>query len=77
MQLWINGIQVQKGDAELMIHKPQAIIDEIQSFSTLRDDDIVMSGSPEGVGPYSKGDHFVGKILVRGKELTSDEWIAE
>lgn len=77
LQLWINGVLVQEGDVELMIYKPLAILEEINSFSTLEDNDIVMSGTPKGVGSYVKGDVFVGKIFVDKKEVLSQEWIAQ
>ena len=77
MQLWINGVLVQEGGVELMIYKPFDIIEEINSFSTLMDNDIVMSGTPKGVGSYAKDDVFVGKIFIDKKEVLSQEWIAQ
>lgn len=76
MQLWINDVLVQEGNVDLMIHKPLTVIEEINSFSTLVDNDIVMTGTPKGVGTYVKGDKFVGKIFLAGKEIISKEWIA-
>jgi len=77
MQLWINDVLVQDGGVSLMIYKPSLIIDEINSFSTLCDNDIVMSGTPKGVGGFKVGDKFVGKIFIKGKEILSSEWIAK
>jgi len=77
MQLWINGVLVQEGNIDLMIHKPLAVIAEINSFSTLIDNDIVMSGTPKGVGSYVKGDLFIGKIFIADREIISQEWIAK
>lgn len=77
MQLWINDMLVQDGGVSLMIYKPSLIIDEINSFSTLCDNDIVMSGTPKGVGGFKIGDKFVGKIFIKGKEILSSEWIAK
>ena len=76
LQLWINGVLVQEGGVELMIYKPSVIIEEINSFLTLEDNDIVMSGTPKGVGSYMKGDIFVGKIFIDKNEVLSQEWIA-
>ncbi len=75
MELWINGVLVQEGSTELMIYKPLSVVEEINSFSTLVDNDIVMSGTPKGVGSYVKGDVFVGKIFLNQKEIVSQEWI--
>lgn len=77
LQLWINGVLVQEGGVELMIYKPFDIIEKINSFSTLMDNDIVMSGTPKGVGSYAKDDVFVGKIFIDKKEILSQEWIAQ
>ena len=77
MQLWINGVLIQDANIDLMIYKPQTIIDEINSFSTLVDNDIVMTGTPKGVGIYYKGDRFTGKIFLEGKEIISHTWIVE
>ena len=77
MQLWINDVLVQEGNIDLMIYKPLTVIDEINSFSTLIDNDIVMSGTPKGVGSYIRGDKFVGKIFIAEREIISQEWIAK
>lgn len=77
MQLWINGVLTQEGGIDLMIHKPLDIIEEINSFSSLIDNDIVMSGTPKGVGSFKSGDIFVGKIFVGKKEIVSKEWITK
>lgn len=77
MQLWINGALVQEGNSDLMIYKPLTVIDEISSFSTLVDNDIVMTGTPKGVGSYVKGDRFVGKIFLGDSEIISHEWVAK
>ena len=44
---------------------------------TLQDDDIVMTGTPQGVGQVSAGDHFVGRVLSGERELVSQRWTAE
>jgi len=77
MQLWINDVLVQEANIDLMIYKPLTVIKEINSFSTLIDNDIIMSGTPKGVGSYDKGDKFVGKIFLADREIISQEWIAK
>jgi len=77
MELWINGLLVQEGGIDLMIYKPLQVIEEINSFSTLSDNDIVMSGTPKGVGSYGEGDIFEGKIFIKQKEIISHTWIAK
>ncbi|MGL6124511.1 MAG: fumarylacetoacetate hydrolase family protein, partial [Shewanella sp.] len=46
----INDKRVQEGNIELMIYKPQTILSELQGFISLDDGDIVMTGTPKGVG---------------------------
>ncbi len=69
VELYINNELKQKGGVELMINKPQEIIDELLTFSSFEDGDILMSGTPKGVGEFNTGDIFVGKILEKGKVL--------
>ncbi len=76
LELYINSNLVQKGEIAQMIYKPQTILKEIMSFLTLEDGDIIMSGTPKGVGKYIKGDKFLGRILYKNTILVEHEWIA-
>ena len=76
LELYINNNLVQKGEIAQMIYKPQTILKEIMSFLTLEDGDIIMSGTPKGVGKYIKGDKFLGRILYKDTILVEHEWIA-
>ncbi len=76
MALTINGRDAQQGGYPLMIYKPQQILQEILSFMTLNDGDIIMTGTPKGVGTVTAGDHFVGSISLSGRVLVSQEWTA-
>ena len=77
MQLWINDTLVQEGGVDLMIYKPQNILEEINTFMTLEENDIVMTGTPKGVGSFAKDDVFVGKIFTSEKELISRTWVVQ
>ncbi|MCS6117602.1 fumarylacetoacetate hydrolase family protein [Shewanella baltica] len=48
--LSINDNLVQEGHIDLMIYKPQTILSELQAFISLDEGDIVMTGTPKGVG---------------------------
>jgi len=74
-RLWINGALTQEANYDLMIHKPDAILKEIQTFTSLEDGDIIMSGTPKGVNNYKKGDKFKATIYNKDKELLWVEWI--
>jgi len=69
VELYINDELKQKGGVDLMINKPQEIIDELLSFSNFEDGDILMTGTPKGVGEFKVGDVFVGKILNNNKTI--------
>lgn len=69
IELYINDELKQKGGVELMITKPQEIIDELLTFSSFEDGDILMSGTPKGVGKFNLGDIFLGRILCAGEVI--------
>jgi 2-keto-4-pentenoate hydratase/2-oxohepta-3-ene-1,7-dioic acid hydratase in catechol pathway len=63
MKLFINDALVQEGSIDLMIHKPLHIIKEFETFNAFEDGDILMTGTPKGVGSFQKGDVFKGQIF--------------
>lgn len=69
IELYINGELKQKGDYSLMINKPAEIIAEANTFLSFEDGDILMSGTPSGVGEFKSGDTFLGKILLDEKVI--------
>jgi len=75
-KLWINGNLTQEANYDLMIYKPNTILKEIESFMSLEDNDIIMSGTPKGVGSYKIGDKFEAKIYEKEKEILSCKFIA-
>ena len=60
-----------------MMHKPDQILIDIQQFMTIEDDDIIMTGTPKGVGQVQIGDQFVGRIKTGDQVLISQAWLAE
>ncbi|MGI9289542.1 MAG: fumarylacetoacetate hydrolase family protein [Pseudomonadales bacterium] len=76
LELRMNDSLVQQGGCELMIYKPQTIVAEIIGFMTLEDGDIVMTGTPKGVGTFSENDEFTGRIYANDKLLLEQNWTA-
>ena len=76
LQLNVDGEQRQAGGISLMIYTPAQIIRELETFTTLEDGDIIMSGTPAGVGEIKAGQTFEGKVLLAGETLVSATWIA-
>lgn len=54
-----NGKIVQKGNTKNMIFKIQYLISYLSKYFTLNFGDMIMTGTPEGVGPINKGDKLV------------------
>jgi 2-keto-4-pentenoate hydratase/2-oxohepta-3-ene-1,7-dioic acid hydratase in catechol pathway len=75
LELFINGELTQQGGCHLMINKPEDILKELASFLTLEDGDLLMTGTPKGVGPLVLGDHFVGKVYDGEHLLVERYWI--
>lgn len=73
----INAVPMQLGDLNLMMYKPDEILTELLTFMTLEDGDIVMTGTPKGVGYVAPGDLFEGKVYAGGNLLVSASWVAE
>jgi 2-keto-4-pentenoate hydratase/2-oxohepta-3-ene-1,7-dioic acid hydratase in catechol pathway len=77
MELHINDLLIQKATYDLMLHKPESILNEIKSFLSLEDGDIIMTGTPKGVGAVQLGDRFTGKIYHNDQLIVTGEWLAK
>jgi 2-keto-4-pentenoate hydratase/2-oxohepta-3-ene-1,7-dioic acid hydratase in catechol pathway len=76
MELFINDCLVQNGRCELMLNQPQQILNEVKSFLSFEDGDLLMCGTPKGSGPINSGDKFMGKIFNKEKLLVEVSWQA-
>lgn len=76
IELDIDGRPVQRGEYAQMIYKPEQILDEVKNFMSLEDGDIVMTGTPAGVGPIVRGSEYTGRILQGSTLLTEHSWTA-
>lgn len=77
LQLEVDGNPRQAGGVSLMMYPPAAILEELGRFTTLEDGDIVMTGTPAGVGAITRGQKFEGRVLARDRVLVSASWIAQ
>jgi len=75
MELFINGSLVQQGGYELMMNKPDDILQEAATFLSFEDSDIIMTGTPRGVGPIHSGDTLIGKIFEKDKLVVEGCWV--
>lgn len=76
LDLTVNGECRQKSSVAKMLYSPQAILQEILSFIALEEGDIVMTGTPAGVGEIVSGDVFEGRVLHQSAVLITKQWQA-
>jgi len=77
LELHINGILAQSADYDLMLIKPNAILSEVKSFLSIEDNDLLMTGTPKGVGAMKRGDNFVGKLFENDKLIVEQNWVVK
>lgn len=57
-----NGAMIQEGDLSQMIWKTQEIIAELSRYVCLAAGDIILTGTPSGVGPVERSDKILCQI---------------
>jgi 2-keto-4-pentenoate hydratase/2-oxohepta-3-ene-1,7-dioic acid hydratase in catechol pathway len=77
LELHINDERVQSGGHALMLTKPADILADIKSTFTLEDGDLIMTGTPKGVGPIQAGDTYAGRIYDGEQLLVEGSWVVE
>ena len=77
VELTVDDELRQKGDVSLMLYPPDVILKELNQFLVLEDNDIVMTGTPAGVGAVQSGERFHGRVLDGERELISGAWLAQ
>ena len=77
LQLVVDDQLRQSGGVELMMYRPATILQELGTFITLEDGDIIMTGTPGGVGAIRTGERFEGRVLHDGRTLVTATWVAQ
>jgi fumarylpyruvate hydrolase len=62
ISLKVNETIRQKGDLAEMIWQPEEIIGHLSRSATLKEGDLIFTGTPAGVGPLVRGDRIEGSI---------------
>lgn len=90
--LHIDDELTQIGHTELMMYRPSQILENLQSFMKPEDGDVIMSGTPKGVGQVSSGatfalslyhdipfasDEEMANSLTRKKPIIKQSWLAK
>lgn len=76
LELWVDRVLRQSGEAKAMLYQPNVIVGELSTFLTLDDFDVIMTGTPAGVGPIALGEHFEARLLHDESTLISASWTA-
>ena len=66
VQTRVNGQTRQDGNTGLMIFPIATVLEYVTAFMTLEPGDIVITGTPEGVGPLEVGDHVEVEVAGIG-----------
>lgn len=77
LELYINGVRIQSGHVSQMLYPPRVILQELSSYTSLETSDVIMTGTPKGVGIVCSGDKFTGRIKSDGRTIVEAEWLAE
>jgi len=72
LTLKVNGVTKQDGNTSNMIFKIPHMVEHISSIMTLEEGDLILTGTPSGVGPLAPGDRVECKLTdSTGKELAT------
>jgi 5-oxopent-3-ene-1,2,5-tricarboxylate decarboxylase/2-hydroxyhepta-2,4-diene-1,7-dioate isomerase len=75
LRAYVNGELRQQGHTSHLIHNVAAIIEYVSSFMTLEPDDVIMTGTPEGISFVRPGD--VLRVEVEGVGALENPIVAE
>ena len=71
IELKVNGELRQEGDLNQMIWKVPEMISHLSEYFELAAGDVIMSGTPSGVGPIARGDRMEASIENMGSLIVS------
>ena len=77
LEFYINDVLVQFGNHDLMLNKPPQLLNESKSFLSFEDGDLLMTGTPKGVGSVNSGDRYLGKIFEKEKLIVEGSWVVK
>jgi acylpyruvate hydrolase len=71
VKLWlsVNGEDRQRDSSALMLFRIPRLLSDISKVMTLEEGDIVLTGTPKGVGPVVGGDVMRVGLEVEGTEV--------
>lgn len=69
LEVWKNGELVQKDSFTSMVFGFAELVSDLSACMTLEPGDLILTGTPEGVGPVQAGDRL--KITISGSAIIS------
>ena len=69
-----NGKIVQQGQYADMIFKPERLIEHVKNFYPVCPHDVILTGTPEGVGPLKSGDTLRALLQSENREILACHW---
>lgn len=73
-ELKINDKVIQQGNTDFMLYKPSQILAEINDFMHLEDGDVIMTGTPSGVGEVPIDSVFTVQLYAGSSCLLTHCW---
>ncbi|MDG1815031.1 MAG: fumarylacetoacetate hydrolase family protein [Glaciecola sp.] len=74
LELYINGELTQLATFDLMLHKPNDILAQVSTFMTCAEGDLIMTGTPKGVGSIRLGATFMARVLSNQHTILEHTW---
>lgn len=74
LELYINGELTQLATFDLMLHKPNDILAQVSTFLTCEEGDLIMTGTPKGVGSIQLGATFMARVLSNQHTILENTW---
>ena len=71
LALKINDKYVQKDNTRHMVFQVPTLIEYISSYMTLNEGDMVLTGTPSGVGPVKAGDYLYASLKQLNEEVST------
>ena len=69
LYLQVNGEERQRDTTDLMLFQIPRMLSDISRVMTLEEGDVVITGTPKGVGEVKGGDVMTAGLIVDGKEI--------
>ncbi|MFV0436698.1 MAG: fumarylacetoacetate hydrolase family protein [Desulfopila sp.] len=76
VELTVDGVLRQRGSTTMMLYSPPRILAELTTFMDLEDGDLIMTGTPAGVGVIGAGETFTARISTGEVILVEASWRA-